>query len=365
MTVLATDSDTDPSSLAAARGSAPPLRTAVVGLDRAGVLHAAVLSAIPGCELAGVADRDATARRSLRGLGFSAPSFETAEKLLARTSPQALFVSAPVAERAAVVRLALEAGVPVLVDRPAAPALAEARALAALAAEKKVPFACGHPLAFHPVFAAVRSALDAGVLGAIRRVRASIYLSSVFSTREQTELAPPESGGGVLLHAGSELAFLLIWYLGVPESVRATAKRLYGPHEDELHAMMTMPGGVEAGMDCSWSVPGYPRPATVIEMEGEHGTLLASDDALELDLARAAGPYLAGATRLGPASLPQAARFDVDGDAPYLLDASFLAWAAGGVAPPHRFERSLAVWRVVDALYASVAGGGSSASVPE
>jgi predicted dehydrogenase len=214
------------------------------------------------------------------------------------------------------------------------------------------------------VFAQARQVLASGALGAARQVRSSMYLSRVFSTEQKREHAPSHSAGGVVSQAASDLLFLLVWYLGTPSTVRASWSQVYQDHEDELRAMMTLPGGAEIGFDSSWSLPGYPRAATVIELDGENGQLLASDDALEIELDAARGGYPTGHIRLGHEALTRAARFDLDGDAPYLQDASFLAWVTGGEPPPTRAELALRVPRLVEALYTSARAGGKETAVP-
>ena len=116
--------------------------------------------------------------------------------------------------------------------------------------------------------------------------------------------------------------------------------------------------GAEVGFDSSWSVPGFPLSAVVIELDGENGKLLVSNDALELDLREARAGWPAGHTRVGHAELPQPGRFDVNGDGYYLEDAAFLAWATGAPAPPTTVDAALRVQRVMDALYRSAADGG-------
>jgi predicted dehydrogenase len=101
----------------------------------------------------------------------------------------------------------------------------------------------------------------------------------------------------------------------------------------------------------------------VIELEGENGKLLASDDALELELTAPAGGQPAGASRIGHAQLAHPARFDLGGEELYLQDAAFLDWARGGPAPPNRAELALSVARVTEALYASAREGGRSVPV--
>jgi predicted dehydrogenase len=110
-------------------------------------------------------------------------------------------------------------------------------------------------------------------------------------------------------------------------------------------------------------VPGYPLSAVVIELDGENGKLLISNDAFELDLTEARDGWPAGHTRLGHAELPQPARFDVNGEGYYLEDAAFLAWATGGPPPPTTVEAALSVQRAMDALYRSAAAGGEAMRV--
>lgn len=206
--------------------------------------------------------------------------------------------------------------------------------------------------------------LARGVLGSTRLVRSSMYLSRVFGSAQQRVLSDGRTPGGVVTQYSADLLFLLVWYLGAPVRVRAQWSRLYGELEDELHGMLTLANGTEVGFDSSWSVPGYPRPATVIELEGDNGKLLASDDALELELVAAAGGHPTGHSRIGHAALPHRARFDLDGEALYLQDAAFLSWVTGGGVPPNDTERSLTVVRIVEALYASAREGGREIAIP-
>ncbi len=362
------NADVETASLAGdAPNSAAPLRSVrvgVVGLGRAGVIHAGVLAAIPNVELVGLADSRPAVRREVRGIGFKAPMFDRLPALLAKAQPEALVIAAPLEDRAALVREALEARIPVLAERPFAASLAEAEALTMLARGNDTPFACNHGLLYHPVFAEVRHILSAEPLGLPRRVRASSYRSRVFDASRQAAVASEGAAGGVLAHDALDALFFLIECFGMPREARATVLRLFGTLEDEAHVMMTLPSGTEVGLDASWSVPGYASPATVIECECENGRLLASDDAVELDVVEERLGFRAGHTRLGLADLPQRARFDLNGEAAYLMDSGFLAWVAGGEPAPHRAERSLRAQRVLEALYTSAKQGGAPVALP-
>ena len=341
-------------------------RVAVVGLGRAGVAHAVMLSHVPGCTLEAVADPRPAARAALRGMGFAVPAYPRLERLLEQHTPEAVVVCAPQHERAAVVRRVVEAGIPVLVERPMARTLAEAVELVALARARGVPLAVGHPLAHEPVFARMHELVRAGALGPVRQVRSAMFVSRVFAPRPRRgpgRLDPGRVAGGVLAHLASDLLFVLVRMLGLPVRVRAERNVVYGEVEDELHAMMTLPDGAEVGFDCSWSVPGYTRASTVIELAGREGHLLASDEALEVELSREAAGLPAGYTRLRDADFPAPARFDFGGETLWLHDAAFLDWLAGGEAPPNHAAAALEAHRVMDALYRSAAGGGTTVEV--
>jgi len=341
-------------------------RVAVVGLGRAGVAHAVMLAHIPGCELVAVADPHATARAALRGMGFAVPAFARVERLLEKIRPDAVVVCAAQHERARVAQIVLEAGIPVLLERPMARTLAEAEALVRLASERRVPLAVGHPLAFEPVFARVHEVVHQGALGRVREARSAMFVSRVFAPRPRRgpgRLDPKRVAGGVVAHLASDLLFVLVRMLGVPAEVRADWSLLYGVVEDELHGMMTLPDGAEVGFDCSWSVPGYARASTVIELAGPDGKLLASDEALEVDLARPAAGLPAGYSRLRDADFAAPARYDFGGETLWSHDAAFLDWVAGGPVPPNEAFAALDTHRVMGALYRSAAAGGITVKV--
>ena len=356
--------ETEPSVAEAAPSSASPtpVRVAVAGLGRAGITHAAVFANLAGGELLGLADRDATARRAAHGLGFSVPCFGDVRRLLERARPDALVVSTPQNQRVDVARQAIEAGCAVLIERPVSDRPGEAAALWALAGQRNVRLAATQPLALQPVFAWAARAQAAGVLGRLRQARSSMYRSLVFAPIPRERLDPRRVASGVLTHFSFDLLSLLVGMLGPPASVRAQGSAIYGTLEDELHAMMTLPDGVEVGFDSSWSQPGYPKASTVIELAGENGTLLVSNEACELELQSPVAGYPAGATRVRESELPQPARFDLDGEGFTLQNSAFLDWVAGGPAPVYA-HANLAAHRVLDALLQSAREDGTSVAV--
>ena len=326
-------------------------RFAVLGLGRAGLAWAMAVAQQPACALAGFVEPRGALRRFARGAGFTAPAFGSLEQLLAKQPCDAVIVAAPLGERVALVESAVRAGLAVLVDGlPVTHAEGAARLAGALAGAT-APVACGIGLLFHPLLARAVSVVGAGGIGAPREIRASVYVSRVFAAG-----SPPEEGD-VLDFAVGELLVVLDAMFGPPVRVTATGQRLFGARLDEVHAQLELPGGRQAGVDGSWSVPGYPRASLVIEVVGERGALLVSDDALETDLSAACEGLPAGHSRRVLADELDPVAFE-SGEATRSLAAFVSTLQAGPMLDALDPRRALRVARSVDAMRRSAADGG-------
>lgn len=348
--------------LADGDGPARPVRVAIVGLGKMGVVHSAVLSMMPNVELVGLCDLQPALAKSLRGMGFRAPYHADLGALLETARPDAVWVCTPPDSHAPIARRCAEAGAAVLVEKPLAHTLGDARELDAVAAGG-ARMACGYVMAFYPCFAAAAHAVGHGALGTLGRVRSSMYLSQVFQPQRGWIADPGRSGGGVVANLSSHALFLLRWMFGAPVSARATWRKFFGEVEDELDGTFVLPGGAEVEFRTSWSVPGYPLSGAVVEAEGDNGRLLATNEFLELDLREGRGGWAAGRTRVRHAELPQRARFDLNGEGYWRQDAAFLAWLTGGPEPPITIRAAYDVQRMMSALYRSAAQGGSAVEV--
>lgn len=109
-----------------------PLRLAVFGGGKAARFHLDAIARIDGVELCGVCTPSGdSARRLAEGHPGAIHTKDPAELLGA--APDAALVAVPAAASPPLLRQLLEAGVPVLAEKPAAPSAAEARELAVLA----------------------------------------------------------------------------------------------------------------------------------------------------------------------------------------------------------------------------------------
>jgi predicted dehydrogenase len=328
------------------------------------MVHGSVLAMNPEVELVAFVDALPGMAKTLWGMGHRAPFFASIEEAIAKGRPDAVWICTPPDSHAALTETCARAGVAVFVEKPLAHTLDDARRIEAVARETGVPVACGYAQLCFPSFLAAEQALKAGALGAVKRVRSSMYLSQVFAPQRGWIADPKRSGGGVVANLSSHLLALLRGAFGQPVRARANWKKLYGAVEDELSGVMVLPGGAEIEFESSWSVPDFPISSTVIEVEGENGTLKANNDSVEFELRMAHGDYPAGRTVLRAADLPARATFDLNGEFYDLEDAAFLAWVTGGTPPRTSLEIGADVQRMMSALYDSAAREGAMVEVP-
>ncbi len=327
-------------------------RLAVLGLGRRGLEYAAAVARDSGCQLAGLVDSRNDLRSFARGCGFQAPLAVSLPRLLERGSLTGVIVCAPSADTPTLVGRAIEAGLAVLV--PGAPAADAAGAAQLAEAVRKAgkPVASGNASLTHPLFLRAAQVLASGSLGALASIRASAQVSRVFGPGS----IPP--AGDVLDHVALDLVMLLDQWFGPAATVSARGQRMYGAALDEAHITLTLASGATVTFDCSWSVPGYPRTAMVVEIEGERGRMLASDDALEVEYQNATEPE-----RTVLAGLAEGRALEW-GEAHATLQAFTTRLGAGmGASDPLDLLRALRAVHVLEAIRTSIGSSGEPCAV--
>lgn len=167
----------------------------------------------------------------------------------------AVVIATPTRTHYELVKLALEAGKHVLVEKPLALNLHEAEELADLAESKGLILAVGHVFLFNKGVLAIRDLIRSGELGGI---------NYIFSTR--TNLGPVRTDCNALWDLAShDLSIINFWLEATPVSVTARGQSFLNPPvEDVVVANYTYPGGVLACVHASWLNPSKVREITVV-----------------------------------------------------------------------------------------------------
>ncbi|MFP4501046.1 MAG: Gfo/Idh/MocA family oxidoreductase [Candidatus Hydrogenedentota bacterium] len=134
------------------------IRTGVVGVGHLGYHHARHYAALPEAELVGVVDPDET-KRTRAAEDFTVPGFSEVACLI-EAGVQAVSVATPTFTHPDVVLRLLQAGVHVLVEKPIAPTVHEARTMADVARAHACILQVGHIERFNGAVMALVDALE-------------------------------------------------------------------------------------------------------------------------------------------------------------------------------------------------------------
>ncbi|MBI3736309.1 Gfo/Idh/MocA family oxidoreductase [Candidatus Sumerlaeota bacterium] len=341
----------------------PPIRVAIAGLGKMGIMHASMISAIPGAEVAALVDHHANLGRQVASmLGKPAPHFQSIEECLAAIKPDGVIVSTPQFAHRAVAEACIRAGVGVFCEKPLAQNLAEAAAMADLAAHHpQIPAGIGFMLGHHPLFEKAAILAREGIIGRVISARASCYLSQVFAPNQGWTFTKSKAGGGVVINSGSHLLFVLNRILGPVKGVISRGSPVHNEVEDTFAAMVDFAGGAWGTVDISWSVPGYEFQTHDLRIEGTNGTIEVGNEILRLWLIEAAGGFSKGWTQMRRSEVePRAALSlspDYCGDEFYLEDLDFVSALREKRQPKIGWDQGLEIQRLLDALYRSMESG--------
>lgn len=153
----------------------------------------------------------------------------------------AVYIATPPALHAAHALLCLEAGIPVLVEKPFAASAAEARRMAQAARSNGVFAMEAMWTRFLPAARAMRDRLAAGGVGEARLVSGSFGLSQVPGTDGMFD---PALGGGALAHLGAYPLSLGQWLFGTPTLVQAIGTIGASGVDEDVAMQLRYPAGV-------------------------------------------------------------------------------------------------------------------------
>ena len=150
-----------------------PLRIAIAGLGLVGLRHAKAMSHVDGVTLCAVADP--STETTDQAAAYKAPHFNTLEELIEAIQPDGIILATPTTLHAAQGRLCVDAGIPVLIEKPLADNLAEGEALVQRAEEANVTIMVGHHRRFNPIIQKAHALIGEGQIGDIKSVHATCW----------------------------------------------------------------------------------------------------------------------------------------------------------------------------------------------
>jgi predicted dehydrogenase len=210
------------------------IRVAVVGAGKMGTYHAKLLGRTPGVDLVGVCDTNVW-KAQLAAWQSNTVAVRDYKDALARAD--AVIVAVPTPLHHEVGMAALTAGAHVLIEKPIASSVAEARELLDLSEQKKLVLQVGHIERFNPA-----------VLEAVQHIRDPRYIT----VERLGPYDPRMSHIGVVLDLMIHDLDILLTLVGSEvESLEALGANLLSGHEDIANVRVRFKTGCVADLTAS------------------------------------------------------------------------------------------------------------------
>jgi UDP-N-acetylglucosamine 3-dehydrogenase len=242
-----------------------PRRALIAGLGQMGSVHARVLSQIDGVEIVAAVDPDPARRERFARCHRRAATYATMEDAMGGGDVDFACIATPAEVLPVLGRAAIEAGIPVLIEKPVASAEDEALSLVSAAERYGVLLGVGHVERCNPAVLALKKRLDSGLIGRIYQIRA----------RRLSPLPDRDAMLGVALDLASHDIDVMRYLTGaeVTRVFAETARRRHDRAEDLIAATVRFDNDTVGLLEVNWLTPTKVRELTVT---GEGGTFVVN-----------------------------------------------------------------------------------------
>jgi scyllo-inositol 2-dehydrogenase (NADP+) len=243
--------------------SSSSLSVGLIGFGVAGSrFHAPLIGATPGLELTGIVTGDQGRQASAAARYPRAQLHPTVESLFDHAdSLDLVIVATPNDSHVAYALRAVEAGIPVVVDKPIAASATDAAELVATARRRGVFLTVYQNRRWDGDFVTVRRLVEDGVIGDVHRFESRFETWSASVADSWKEDPRPEVAGGVLVDLGTHLVDQSVVLFGEVESVYAEIDRRRGAAlvDDDSLISVRFCNGVRAHLGIS-KIAALPGP---------------------------------------------------------------------------------------------------------
>lgn len=308
------------------------LRAAVIGVGSMGKNHARIYADLEGVELVAVADPEASLCNGV-AQKYRCRSYADHREMLAAEQLDLVSVVVPTRFHYNVALDVIEAGVPLLIEKPIAATIEQGQLLIDAAHKRGVPMTVGHIERFNPAVIALKQRLldhDLGQIFQISTRRVGPFPARIGDVGVAVDLATHDMD---ILHYLTES--------GIRRMHVELGRHLHHHHEDMLSAILRFSNGIVGMLEINWLTPTKIRELAVV---GERGMLVANyltQDLIFYENDSCAGQHWPALAVMGVTE-GQMVRLKVQRREPLYEELrSFATAVRDGVAPAMRSEDAL------------------------
>jgi predicted dehydrogenase len=261
-----------------------PLRLAVIGFGKMGMLHASILNVMENVKVVGICEKSYIIRRLAKQLLKDTEIVGNVGELV-DLDLDAVFVTTPIPTHFSLCKMIYEGKIAshFFVEKTLASDFSQAKELCEFAKCSGGVNMVGYMKRFSVTFSKVKELLGQGTIGELSSF--SAYSFSSDFAEIQTKSKKSGSRGGVLNDLGSHVVDLALWYFDSIEVENASLKVINSSGcEDEAKFEVTNDDGFKGNFHVSWCKNEYRMPEFGFEIRGTRGELKVNDDLVELNL---------------------------------------------------------------------------------
>lgn len=310
------------------------------------------LALAQNAELAAVMDPKPDMAGSLAQI-YGGRAYTSAAELMQDPQVEAVYIASPVYAHEEQVLMALAAGLPVLVEKPAGRTVAECLTMQSAARQAGVPVGVGFMMRFHTFHQQIRQLIQSGALGQVVSARAQQifwYPAMENCWRQEKRL----SGGGALMDVGIH-NIDLIEYITGSRTRRVTGftnTRTFSYDVDDMcNLLLQLENGAVAYIDGAFNAHSAPG-GNLLEVYGTRGTILVQGSIGQVEQGRALTLSIDAEGRRGSYTLRE--------DFTNLYQKEIEAFSEAvlkGTEPPVTLADGIWVQKVAEAAYQAQAEG--------
>lgn len=250
------------------------MRVGLIGYGLAGrTFHAPLLQAA-GFFLAAISSRSLD-RRGLAHTDFPLATILATPEELVEEELDLVVVASTNEVHGPHAKLAIDKGIPVVVDKPMALDYYETLSLFDYADARGVPITVFFNRLFDSDTLTIKELIKSGDLGEIFRYESRFErFRPDLNAQSWRENTPSELGGGLLLDLQTHLVSIALELFGKASLEFSSIRRVRGGVDDDVLLILKHESGVDSYLSVS-AIAGSPGPR--VRMHGRHGTLVAKE----------------------------------------------------------------------------------------
>lgn len=258
-----------------------PLRVAVIGLGKMGILHSTILNTMPNVEVTALCDKSYFLRKLTSKMFKEARIVSDASKLV-DLNLDSVYITTPIPVHFPILKMVYlnEVAKNVFVEKTLALNYEQSKELCDLAVNSGGVNMVGYMKRFAVSFQKAKEILNQGMLGEIKSFEAFAYSSDFCKVKDRAKT--PAARGGVLRDLSSHVIDLSLFFFGDFDVESAVIESLIGENSEDAAQIRVKNSTLQGQFSFSWCEKNYRMPYFGLNIHGSEGNMEVTDETLEL-----------------------------------------------------------------------------------